>query len=118
MRGWCAERRACVVPTFAFRRAPVVIYHLPSELLLFIPDAPFAGLILLPLLPLGGLVALMALFTDIAMLLFASENSVSILFSKALLIHPKPLFPEPQLEDLFVWKGLHDQGLTYFLLPA
>jgi hypothetical protein len=65
-----------------------VLYHLPSELLLFILDALFENLFLLPLLLLGCLVALMALFTDLAILLF--ENPVSLLFSKAPLI-PKAI---------------------------
>jgi len=62
-----------------------VLYHLPSELLLFILDALFEELSLLPLV---YLVALMA-FTDLAILLF--ENPVSLLFSKAPLIIPKAI---------------------------
>jgi hypothetical protein len=66
-----------------------VLYHLPSELLLFILEALFEDLFLLPLLLLGGLIALMVLFIDLAMLLF--ENPVSLLFSKAPLILPKAI---------------------------
>ena len=68
-------------------RPSVALYHLPSELLLFILGALSEDLFLLPLLLQRGLVALMALFTDLAMLLF--ENPVSLLFSKARLILPK-----------------------------
>jgi hypothetical protein len=56
---------------------------------LFIIGVQSEDLFLLPLLLLGGLVALMASFTDLAMLLF--ENPVSLLFSKARLILPKAI---------------------------
>lgn len=77
---------------FAFRRTSVVLCYLLPELLFFIIGALSEGLFVLRLLLLGDLVALMASFTDLAMLLF--ENPVSLLFSKALLILPKAIcFP-------------------------